>query len=143
VGDGPLKDEYVQFVENNNLNDCVFITGKKTYNELQELYRKANFLVQPGLIEGFGKAPVEAMLHGVIPLLSEVPMAKEMTGEGKRGYIFSVNDSRNLEHLIYKIMNEQKSFGEMIKNGREYVKEQTLEKWADNYVQTVNYFFEN
>lgn len=141
VGDGSLKDEYIQFVNENNLNSYVSITGKKTYQELRALYRQSNFLVQPALIEGFGKAPVEAMFHGVIPVLSEVAMAAEMTGNGSRGYTFSVNDTKNLECLIYKMMNEQAKFGQMIGNGRNYAKEQTLEKWANDYVEAVMHFF--
>lgn len=141
VGDGPLKNAYINFVNENNLSSCVSITGKKTYQELRALYRQANFLVQPALIEGFGKPPVEAMFHGVIPVLSEVAMAEEMTGDGSRGYTFSVNDKKNLECLIYKIMNEQHRFAQTIKNGRDYAQEQTLEKWADDYVETINAFF--
>ncbi len=141
VGDGPLKSEYAKFAGDNNLNCCVSITGKKTYQELRELYRKANFLVQATLVEGFGKAPVEAMFHGVIPILSKVAMANEMSGNGSRGYVFSVNNIKNLECLIYKIMGEQDRLVEMIENGRKYAKEQTLENWAKDYVQTINIFF--
>ncbi len=143
VGDGLLRSEYEKFIEDNNLNCCISITGKKTYKELRELYRGSNFLVQPTLVEGFGKAPVEAMFHGVIPVLSKVPMADEMTGNGRRGYVFSVNDIKSLESLIYKIMGEENKFFSMIENGREYAKEQTLENWAKDYVQTINNFFKN
>lgn len=141
VGDGPLKEDYIKFVKENKLNSCVCITGKKSYHELRELYRKANFLVQSTLIEGFGKTPVEAMFHGVIPLLSSVAMANEMTGNGIRGYVYTTDDPKNLECLIYRLQKEQNKFANLIENARKYAKEQTLENWAESYLQTINNFF--
>jgi hypothetical protein len=43
-------------------------------------------MVQATLVEGFGKAPVEAMCHGVIPLLSKTAMADEMTAQRKKRF---------------------------------------------------------
>jgi len=141
VGDGSLKNEYIKFVKDNNLGDFVTITGQKNYRELRQLYRVSHFLVQPTLVEGFGKAPIEAMFHGVIPVLNRVAMAEEMTEKGKRGYIFSADNPDNLEELIYKIMSEQNRFADMVECGRKYAQHQTLENWAKYYVETINDFF--
>lgn len=141
VGDGPLKDEYMKFVEDNGLRCCVFITGRKTYGELRILYREAHFLVQPTLVEGFGKAPIEAMFHGVIPLLNKTVMAQEMTGDGERGFVFSADDPNVLEALVYSIMDERGKLAQMVENGRNYTKDQTLENWSKYYVETINNFF--
>jgi len=141
AGEGPLKNQYIQFVKNNHLEDCVTITGQKNYQELRLLYRMSHFLVQPTLIEGFGKTPIEAMFHGVIPVLNKVAMAEEMTANGKRGYIFSADNPDNLEKLIYKIMSEQNHFADMVDCGRTYAQDQTLESWVKYYVETINDFF--
>jgi len=143
VGDGTLKKEYEQFVSENSLQHCVIITGKKTYTELRAIYRSANFLVQPTLVEGFGKAPVEAMAHGVIPVLNKVAMANEMTGNGKRGYIFDATDQSSLQEIILKALGEQHLFGSMIENGRQYVKLQTLENWVNDFIYRINVFYSN
>lgn len=141
VGDGPLRSSFQQFINENQLQDFVCIAGKKTYNELRELYRRSDFLVQAALVEPFGKTPVEALFHGVIPVLNEVAMSNEMTGNGSRGYTFVADDPVNLEQLIYKMMDEQNKLPGMIENGRKYVKEQTLEIWASGYASTLNSFF--
>jgi len=142
VGDGPLRKSLENFVTENGLESCVTLTGKKSFSELRDLYRQSNFLVQATLIEGFGKAPVEALLHGVIPVLNNISMAEEMIGNGSRGYIFDAEHPENLEILVYSIMKEQHRFINMIENGRAYVKWQTLENWANNCVAAVNDFFE-
>ena len=142
VGDGYLMNELKKFIADNNLAGCVTLTGKKTYPQLRELYRQSDFLVQAVLVEPFGKTPVEALFHGVIPVLNVVAMSDEMTGGGSRGYSFTAEDTGNLEQLIYKILNEQQKFAAMIEDGRQYVKAQTLEKWALDYYNTINSFFE-
>ena len=109
---------------------------------MKELYRNSNFLVQAVLVEPFGKTPVEAVFHGVIPVLNKVAMSDEMTGGGSRGYTFIADTPATLEQLIYAIMSEQSRFPLMIEDGRNYVKTQTLDNWAYGYYTTVNSFFE-
>jgi glycosyltransferase involved in cell wall biosynthesis len=142
VGHGYLLNELKKFVSDNDLSVCVTLAGKKTYRQLRELYREADFLVQAVLVEPFGKTPVEALFHGVIPILNVVAMSEEMTGRGSRGYSFTADDPASLEQLIYKILKDQHRFAAMIEDGRSYVKEQTLEKWASGYYNTINSFFE-
>ncbi|CAN5732521.1 hypothetical protein BH10BAC2_BH10BAC2_16200 [soil metagenome] len=141
VGDGYMKDAYEQFVSDHALEDYVCIAGKKTYHQLRALYREAIFLVQATLVEGFGKAPVEAMFHGVIPILSKTAMAEEMTGNGARGFTFDTSVKESLFVTIKNALSVQHGFCEMIHNGRQYVKHQTLESWANEYVEKINVSF--
>jgi len=138
IGDGYMRKTYEQFVKDNNLDDVVCIAGKKTYEELQVLYRKANFMVQATLVEGFGKAPIEAMCHGVIPLLSKTAMADEMTGSGQRGFTFDTNDVAKLAEFIVALSNQPEELVRLVKHGRHYVKSQTLEQWASALIEQID-----
>lgn len=138
VGDGELKTSYEQFVVNNNLQNHVEISGKKNYTQLRELYRKCDFLIQATLVEGFGKVPIEGFFHGVIPMLNRVALADEMTGDGKRGFVYVASEVNNLVSLIKNVMQEPFNLGELITQGRAYAKSQTLENWADTYINTIN-----
>jgi len=141
VGDGPLKREYEDFVSKNNLQDCINICGKKTYSQLRVLYRQCDFLVQATLVEGFGKVPIEGFFHGVVPLLNKVALAGEMTGNGQRGYMFSATEVSNLVTLIKEVCLNTATLPNMIENGRQYAKAQTLETWAQSYVKKINEYF--
>lgn len=141
VGDGYMKSSYETFIKEHGLHDYVRIAGKKTAGELKCLYREANFLVQATLVEGFGKTPIEAMFHGVIPILSKTAMAGEMTGNGTRGYIFDARDENSLFDVIMKANGERHAFPAMINNGREYVKKQTLESWTGDMLQQLELFY--
>ncbi|CAN5228901.1 hypothetical protein BH11BAC6_BH11BAC6_11640 [soil metagenome] len=138
VGDGYMKAAHAAFIAKHNLHAFVNMTGKKTAEELRKLYRASDFVVQATLIEGFGKAPVEAMFHGVIPILSCTAMAEEMTGNGARGYIFDASNVENLLAIIMNIKKERNRFGSMIEDAREYVKIQSLENWSNGIMQVIN-----
>ena len=138
VGDGYMKEQYQQYIDDNNLGTSVFLAGKKTYEQLRVLYRKADFLVQPTLVEGFGKVPIEAMFHGVIPVLSKTALSNEMTGNGKHGFIFDVQDKEALYALINSVLARKESFAGIINNGRNFVKQHTLEHWADTLIKQIN-----
>ncbi|MGI8952791.1 MAG: glycosyltransferase [Chitinophagaceae bacterium] len=142
VGDGVLKNTYQQFIEKNQLTNQVFLIGKKTHIELRALYRKADFLVQAPLAEGFGKVPVEGFFHGVIPLLNNVGLAKEMTGNNERGFLFYANNKINLVQLIKQINAQKNLLPQMITNGRIFSRSQTLENWANDYAEIINRYFE-
>lgn len=141
VGDGELKAAYQQFVTANSLQHCIEISGKKNYTQLRQIYREADFLIQATLVEGFGKVPIEGFFHGVVPMLNRVALAGEMTGNGKRGFVFDAGDVYNLVTLIKQAVTMKQQLVEMIVNGREYAKTHTLQNWAEAYVTTINEYY--
>ncbi len=142
VGGGELKNTYTDFVVKNNLQNKIFITGRKTDIELQELYRSCHFLIQAPLVEGFGKVPIEGFFHGVIPILNNVGLAKEMTGNSTRGFLFEIEKPGSLINLLRTISKNKMLLRDMIINGREYSRDLTLENWSSEYIKKINDFFE-
>ncbi len=140
VGDGPLMYAYKQFIDKNNLQQSITLTGNITYTDLRILYRRADFLIQATLAEGYGKAPIEGFFHGVIPFLSNTAMAKEMTGNNERGFIFSTSQN-NLANLIRDITNQTAIIPGMIKCGRQYARQMTLENWTAACIKIVNEYY--
>jgi glycosyltransferase involved in cell wall biosynthesis len=142
VGDGFLKESYAKFISENKLSDKIFLTGKMTDVNLRNIYRKAHFLIQAPLSEGFGKVPIEGFFHGVIPFLSSTDMAAEMIGQNnERGYLFQINEPESLAKFILKVINEKSNFALKIKEGREYARIQTLEHWANIFSQKIENYF--
>ncbi|HVX51278.1 MAG TPA: glycosyltransferase [Chitinophagaceae bacterium] len=140
VGDGELKQNYEAFIEEHDMQDCVNICGKKNHTQLRELYRQSDFLIQASIVEGFGKVPIEGFFHGVIPLLSRVALADEITGNGSRGFVFSITDVNNLVTLIKQVVITA-NLDELIIRGRAYAKSQTLENWTSVLIDTINGYY--
>jgi len=141
VGDGPLKKTYEQFIKANNLETAIFIAGKKTAEELRLLYRKNDFVVQAPIREGFRKVPIEGFFHGLVPVLSNVSLAKSITLNGQRGFVFKSDSVTDLVTICTEIYQNKYSLSNVILAGREFAKSQTLESWALEYVNTVQQFY--
>ena len=141
VGDGPIRQELAAFISQNNLANEVTLCGKKNYEQLRELYRQHDFVVQAPLSEGFGKVPVEGFFHGLVPVINNIAMAAYMTGNGERGFMFEATDPANLANLLRHILQHSEQLPPLIENGRQFARSQTLEAWADDYFMTIQQYF--
>ncbi len=142
VGDGPMRQTLEDFVKDHALSQEVQIVGKKNSDELRDLYRKSDFVVQAPLSEGFGKVPIEGFFHGVIPVINNIAMAKQMTGNQERGFLFDAHDPNDLSEMLMQLPGKRRQLSVMIENGRKYAITQTLENWADEYYAAVKKYFE-
>ncbi|HEX8334601.1 MAG TPA: glycosyltransferase [Segetibacter sp.] len=140
VGDGPMYAELKAFIAENNLGENVTLAGKKNHVELRRLYREHDFVVQAPLSEGFGKVPIEGLFHGVVPVINNISLAKHITGNGERGFLFDAKDAQNLADTIKNINKKITELPAVITKGREFAKSQTLEAWAEYYYKTVVQF---
>jgi glycosyltransferase involved in cell wall biosynthesis len=142
VGDGPLRGMLQDLIIARSLQNEVMLAGKKRSDELRELYRQHDFVVQAPLAEGFGKVPIEGFFHGVVPVINNVSMAFSITGNGERGFLFDEAVPQKIADTIIMIKDRVNTLPQMIIKGREYAKKQTLKAWADEYYTTVKEYFE-
>lgn len=141
VGDGPMRQTLSNFIREHNLETQVELVGKKNHVELRALYRQHDFVVQAPLSEGFGKVPIEGFFHGVIPVINNLAMAKHMTGDEERGFLFDAADPRNLATTLMGLPSKAARLAAMVANGRAFAKSQTLEAWAAGYYNTIKEYF--
>jgi glycosyltransferase involved in cell wall biosynthesis len=55
--------------------------GRLSDGDLSRAYAGASSLIFPSLEEGFGLPTLEAQIHGCIPLLSDIPVFHEVSGD--------------------------------------------------------------
>ena len=58
------------------------LTGYVPYGEIDQLYRQADLFIFPSLAESFGHPLVEAMAAGLPIVASDIPICREICGEG-------------------------------------------------------------
>jgi glycosyltransferase involved in cell wall biosynthesis len=143
VGEGPLKETYQQFVAENNLHEYVTITGGLNYQQLRQVYRQNDFVVQAAISEGFGKVPIEGFFHGLVPVLNQSALAPYMVDNGKRGFLFNASEEQGLFAVLQHIYSTlpAKLLGTMIEGGRIFAQSQTLENWAAGYHKKITEYF--
>lgn len=80
-------------------NKNIIFTGKLSDNALYTLISESTFLIQPSLYEGFGLPPLEALYLGTKPIISDIPVFKELYNNLDVVF-FKVEDSYELSNKI-------------------------------------------
>ena len=114
-------------------NNTVEFTGKISDNHLQDLYRKAQLLVQPSLYEGFGMPPLEALSLGTNVILSNIPVFQEIY----RNYPVTFFEAGNIDDLANKIITV---YGKPAPNT--IPSTYSFQKTADIIFKTINTYTE-
>ena len=99
--------------------DGIKFTGRLNDEELLNIERKAKFLIQPSLYEGFGLPPLEALYLKTKPIISNIEVFKEVFNDLDVDF-FEVGNPLDLANKIltsnpvvnpnYKYMNEKFNF---------------------------------
>jgi glycosyltransferase involved in cell wall biosynthesis len=137
-----MREELIRTIEENNLQTQIKLVGTKNFEELRALYRSHDVIVQAPFSEGFGKVPIEGFFHGVIPVISNTSMAKYITGNEERGFLFDASNEESLVQTLYRLQAKKHVLPEMIEKGRLFAQSHTLEAWAQSYYKTVTDYFE-
>jgi len=82
---------------------CVVLLGEKGHEEMEAWYNVADYIVSGSHYEGSGYAVCEAMSCGVIPILTDIPSFRRMTGGGSCGILYPPGDAESLFEAITRI----------------------------------------
>ena len=82
-------------------SDDVIFTGRLSDDQLLREIASAKFLVQPSLYEGFGLPPLEALYLGTQPIISDIPVFKEVYGD-LPVIFFKTGDAKDLGNALMK-----------------------------------------
>jgi glycosyltransferase involved in cell wall biosynthesis len=141
LGDGENRSYLEQLSQSMGLDEVVHFCGRVSHDSVREFYREADFVVQPSLTEGFSKVPIEALLHGAIPVLSDVSVNPQIVGGGDRGRNFANGDAAALAVQIEELAQRPSEMIRLIKNGRYYSRILTLEAWQEHIRQMLTYYW--
>ncbi|MGE3820549.1 MAG: glycosyltransferase family 4 protein, partial [Isosphaeraceae bacterium] len=91
-------------IDRTGLGDSVHFTGFVPDEELVTFYNRADALVQPSLMEGFGLPPVEAMACGTPVLCSQAGSLPEVVGDA--GLYFDPTDVVAMAKALRRIVDD-------------------------------------
>tara|TARA_B100000767_G_scaffold275726_1_gene314689 strand:+ start:2913 stop:4043 length:1131 start_codon:yes stop_codon:yes gene_type:complete len=114
VGEGPEKNKVQRYVKKNNLGDKVLFFGKS--NEINELLCYSDIFLLPSEKESFGLVALEAMIHKVPVISSNVGGLPEVNKEGVSGYLSPIGDIKSMAENTIKALSDDKLF-EKLKKG--------------------------
>jgi glycosyltransferase involved in cell wall biosynthesis len=99
------------------LADTIQILQDVSDFDLQSLYRNAQAVVLPSLMEGFGLPAVEAMANLQKLIVSDIPAFREICGSA--GIYFDPNDTKSLVEKLQEVLEnpEDRMYLDKIKDG--------------------------
>lgn len=125
---GWMYEEIFQMVTDLGLTNRVVFTGYLPDEEVAVLYENAFCYILPSFYEGFGIPILEAMSHGCPVITSFNSSLPEIGGEACE--YFDPTSAQNLVEKIHEIKNNPTHRKDLIKKGKERVKEFSWEKCA-------------
>lgn len=126
-GEGPERNNLENYIQENKLEDFVFLCGNQNQDVIKDAYKKSHFVVLPSKSEGWPKAIAEGMFWGSIPLTTNVSCVSYMLDNGKRGVLLEMNLQSDLIQ-IENLLLDQISY---INKGKLAL------EWSQNYTTEV------
>jgi len=108
IGDGEEKENIIDFVEKNGLNDVVFILGNKD-NVINQL-KYVDLVLLCSYIEGLPLTPLEAFSQGVPVIATNIPGTNEEIEDGVNGYLVNIKDIDIFKEKIMNIYNNNEEY---------------------------------
>jgi glycosyltransferase involved in cell wall biosynthesis len=134
AGDGPERAALEREAARLLPAGRVVFLGQLDRDALSRCLGDADVCVQPSLTEGFSKAWLDAMAHGLPVIASEVGAARAVIGaNGERGLLVPPGDPEALAQALAHLLTPSSSPGWQALRRRchEYVQSRTLDAWAE------------
>lgn len=132
-GDGVLRPELEQYLEENNLNTIVTLKGNQTKAVVKQALKEAHFSILPSKSEGWPKAIAEAMFFGVIPIVTKISCVPYMLDAGKRGLLIEPDLQEAVDKINRALENTQ-GLQKMAKAAMAWSQEYTTDKFENEIV---------
>jgi len=95
------RQHHLQVIQELGIKDSVIFTGFVEEDDLPQIYSSAEALLQLSWYEGFGRAPLESMACGTIPIVSDRTSLPEVVGDvGYKANIEEDNVGKKIQTLL-------------------------------------------
>jgi glycosyltransferase involved in cell wall biosynthesis len=105
--EAPLLDAVRQRIACSSvLSSRVTLLGDRPYDQMENLFRAADFFVQTSHFEASGFSALESMACGTPALLTDIPSFRRIVNNGKAGSLTPVGDSNALAEAMVRLGTE-------------------------------------
>ena len=141
IGDGPLRDELNDYVEENGLTQNVIFAGIQ--RDLPSLYSLMDIYVSPSLTEGIPLVILEAMAMERPVVATSVGGVPQIIKDNKNGELIPAKDPAALAKAITDLWKDPKKRLRMARAARKWVeKNYSRETMGDRYLKLYHEILE-
>lgn len=117
IGKGKELENLKKLAKKLNVENRVLFLGEIENKKLFKYYNMADLFIQPSIgHEAFGITLIEAMACGVPVIASNNGGMKEIVKNGENGFLFEINNKKELKEKILKAINTEFNTREYVKN---------------------------
>ncbi|MEN2998687.1 MAG: glycosyltransferase family 1 protein [Brevinematia bacterium] len=127
-------DEVDREIESNGLRGCVLTLENIQQNELISFYRDAELTVLPSLEEGFGLTPFESIAQGTLPLVSDIPVMRELFFD-ETNIFFDPSSPEDIARKISFFLLSEGDRENLVKKLSKYLGIYSFERFLENTVE--------
>jgi len=133
-----ISEQLNELIVKLDLKQKVLLTG--TVSNVDEYYLKSKIFAFTSISEGFPNVIGEAMSAG-LPVISYNCIAgpSEMISDGKTGFLISIDDISCFKEKLELLMNDPELRQQMGENGKEKIKEYTIENIGEKYYSLLRF----
>ena len=133
VGDGPCKEQLLQEIKDNNLENYIEVLGAIPNKNLPEYYAKADLFIMPSMEEGFPRVLLEAMASGIPYVATDVGAVREISPEIAQRFLVKPGDPEKFAQKIEILINDEKIYNEFKEEELKKIKEYSLDKVINKF----------
>lgn len=131
IGDGPERSSLERQAGALPSAGMIRFAGQLGRSELKATLSQVDFCVQPSLTEGFSKAWLDAFVHGLPVLASDVGAAGSVIGRKReRGWLVPPGDVPALAAALRAVLTDPMDWPALRRRCRAYAEGRTLEAWS-------------
>jgi L-malate glycosyltransferase len=131
AGNGDDKDEMLEFIKTNDLNNVIYLGY---VDNMPWFYSLLGCFIIPSHWEPMGLVPIEAQLMKIPVISSDTPALNEIIKDNETGLLFEVKDNNDLSEKIITLYSNQRLRNRLIENALKNAKEFNL----DQYMKKIN-----
>lgn len=132
VGDGVIKNELIEMVDNYGLNTMVKFLGQR--NDIWSVLQQLDLVVVPSMREGFPTIVLESYNCGVPVLGTDVSGISEVVIRNNSGWLVPFGDVQELAKTILIALSDEKLRVKYVENGRKIAEKYVIDKIAEQYL---------
>ncbi len=136
TGTGPELGRLQQVAKEKGLADAVHFAGRLDSSQMADLYRSAQLMWNPSLVDNMPNSVLEAMASGVPVVSTNVGGVPFMLSHGRTGMLVEPNDPRALADAAGRVMEDSALRERLIDNGLAEVQRYTWEQVKPLLAQT-------
>ncbi len=104
VGDGRLRNEIENYLNENNITDRVKLTGWIPHDELPDYLNELKLVVLPSYTEGLPNLMLEAMACGTPVLATPVGAIPDVITDNETGFIMASNSPECIVKNVIRVL---------------------------------------